>query len=203
MPSQPWLKAALLLSAVCCGPTYAQAQWQLLPQSQTKTGNPALPSWQPLTPNSPGAGSRQPSQPAAPQWQHLPTPAPGSGQAPVLWKPVAPGEQQASPPTTSQAPQRQPPTSQAEADALLKSLEPPADSYLPLIRLGQLPTAAVWSDAAFQVSGQQVSPASGGASGGTGNQNYSLRGDLQLTDTLLLSAYWTYWEDGLYKAPAS
>ena len=198
MPSQSWLRAACLLAAINHGPALAQAQWQQLPQNQTKTGGQTLPSWQPLNPNSPGAGSRQPSQPAAPQWQHLPTPAPGSGPAPVLWKPVAPSEQHALPPPTSQAP-----TSQAEADALLKNLEPPADSYLPLIRLGQLPTAAVWSDAAFQVSGQQVSPASGGASGGTGNQNYSLRGDLQLTDTLLLSAYWTYWEDLLYKAPES
>lgn len=111
----------------------------------------------------------------------------------MLWKPVAPGEKQSLPP----------PTSQAEADALLKGQEPPADSYLPLIRLGQLPTAAVWNDGTFQISIQQVSPTSGGASGGSGNQNYSLRGDFALLDNLLLSAYVTYADDPLYKAPAS
>lgn len=104
-----------------------------------------------------------------------------------------PGEKQSLPP----------PTSQAEADALLKGQEPPADSYLPLIRLGQLPTAAVWNVATFQISIQQVSPTSGGASGGSGNQNYSLRGDFALLDNLLLSAYLTDADDPLYKAPAS
>ena len=95
------------------------------------------------------------------------------------------------------------PLTLAEVQHTLAQLPNQPSDYSPLVKLGQLPTATLWNDATFQVTGQQVSPLSGGASGGSGNQNYSLRGDLQLTDTLLLSAYWTYWEDGLYKAPAS
>ncbi len=75
--------------------------------------------------------------------------------------------------------------------------------YAPLLRLGQLPTATFWNDATFQISTQQVSPFGGGDANGTGNQNYALRGDLQLTERLLFSAYYTYADDPLYKAPAS
>jgi len=75
--------------------------------------------------------------------------------------------------------------------------------YAPLLRLGQLPTATFWNDATFQISTQQVSPFGGGDANGTGNQNYALRGDLQLTEKLLISAYYTYADDPLYKAPAS
>ncbi len=77
-----------------------------------------------------------------------------------------------------------------------------ASDYVPLLRLGQLPTASFWSDASFQISTQQVSPFGGGDANGTGNQNYALRGDLELTEKLLFSAYYTYADDPLYKAPA-
>lgn len=82
MPSQPWQKAICLLAAIGCGPACAQPQWQVLPQKETKTGNPVLPRWQQLSPESSGAA--KPSQPATPRWQPLPTPAPGSTPAPVL-----------------------------------------------------------------------------------------------------------------------
>ena len=82
MPSQPWQKAICLLAAIGCGPACAQPPWQVLPQQETKTGNPVLPRWQQLSPESSGAA--KPSQPATPRWQPLPTPAPGSTPAPVL-----------------------------------------------------------------------------------------------------------------------
>ena len=161
MPSQPWLGAAALLAAICSGPAYAQPQWQPVPQSQTKTGSPATPGWKPLTPA--GSGAAQPSQPSAPQWKLLPAPAPGSGPAPVIWQPVAPGEQQASPPPTSQTPQRQgpprqPPTSQQEAQSLLRNLPLSWADYPPLLRLGMLPTASVLESSDFQITIGQVSP---------------------------------------------
>ena len=201
MPSQPWLGAAVLLAAVCSGPAYAQPNWQVLPQAQTKSGSQATPGWQPLSPGSSGAA--KPGQPAAPQWKPVPTPAPGSGPAPVVWQPVAPGEKQSLPPPSGQAPKRQPPTSQAEAQALINGLEPPAESYTTLIRLGQLPTANGIETGNDQIIFQQVSPFGGGAAGGSGNQNYLLRGDFSLSETLQVSAYYTYADDPLYNAPAS
>ena len=201
MPSQPWLGAAVLLAAVCSGPAYAQPNWQVLPQAQTKSGSQATPGWQPLSPGSSGAA--KPGQPAAPQWKPMPTPAPGSGPAPVVWQPVAPGEKQSLPPSSGQAPKRQPPTSQAEAEALIQRLEPPADSYSTLIRLGQLPTANGLESGNDQIIFQQVSPLGGGAAGGSGNQNYLLRGDFSLSENFQISAYYTYADDPLYSAPAS
>jgi hypothetical protein len=90
----------------------------------------------------------------------------------------------------------------AVQDRLAQLPNQPSD-YVPLIRLGQLPTATLWNDANFQISTQQVSPAGGGDASGSGNQNYALRGDLQLTEKLLVSAYYTYADDPLYNAPAS
>ncbi len=133
----------------------------------------------------------------------MPTPAPGSGPAPVVWQPVAPGEKQSLPPSSGQAPKRQPPTSQAEAEALIQRLEPPADSYSTLIRLGQLPTANGLESGNDQIIFQQVSPLGGGAAGGSGNQNYLLRGDFSLSENFQISAYYTYADDPLYSAPAS
>jgi len=127
MPSQPSLGAACLLAAISCSPAYAQPQWQLLPQNQTKAGNQALAS-----------------QPASPQWQLLPAPAPGSGPAPVIWQPVAPGEQQALPPPTGQTaprqvPRRQPPHQPARGPI-------PAAHVAPL--LGRLSASTAAGDAA-------------------------------------------------------
>ena len=196
MPNQLWLKAACLLAAISYGPAWAQPQWQVLPKSEAKTDSPALPRWQPLSPNS--SGTAKPSPPAAPRWQPLPTPVPGSAPAPVLWKPVPPSEQNTPPAATSQSPQRQPPTSQAEAQALLRTLPLSSADYQPLLRLGMVPTASVLESNDFQITIGQVSPFSTGEGGGTGLQNYWGFIELGLAENLQLSAYYTQADDPLY-----
>jgi hypothetical protein len=81
---------------------------------------------------------------------------------------------------------------------LLDSQLPSWDDYLPLLRLGQLPTTALVPEALGQLSFQQVSPGNGGAAGGTGNQNYGFRADYGLTPALMASAYYTYADDPLF-----
>jgi hypothetical protein len=91
----------------------------------------------------------------------------------------------------------------AEVQDLLASQLPSRDDYLPLLRLGQLPTANGLETGNDQIIFQQVSPLGGGAAGGSGNQNYLLRGDFSLSEKLQISAYYTYADDPLYNAPES
>lgn len=171
----------------------AAINWQTL-KPLTGFAKPA--SWQPTAFN----GGR--ATDGAHSFWGPPRNAGPSAKPALSWSPVAAADvlNTAGLPVN---PAKTAPLTLAEVQHTLAQLPNQPSEYSPLVKLGQMPTATVWSDATFQVTGQQVSPASGGASGGTGNQNYSLRGDLQLTDTLLFSAYWTYWEDLLYKAPAS
>jgi hypothetical protein len=81
---------------------------------------------------------------------------------------------------------------------LLDSQLPTWADYLPLLRLGQLPTARLIPEAFGQLSFQQVSPGDGGEANGTGNQNYGARFDYGLTPALMASAYYTYADDPLY-----
>jgi hypothetical protein len=81
---------------------------------------------------------------------------------------------------------------------LLDSQLPTWADYLPLLRLGPLPTTALVPEALAQLSFQQVSPGDGGAAGGSGNQNYGFRFDYGLTPAVMVSAYYTYADDPLY-----
>jgi hypothetical protein len=103
---------------------------------------------------------------------------------------VIPAPEAAEPPA--------PPRSLAEVQELLDSQLPTWADYLPLLRLGQLPTARLIPEAFGQLSFQQVSPGDGGEANGTGNQNYGARFDYGLTPALMASAYYTYADDPLY-----
>ena len=133
---------------------------------------PLPPGWEPLTPSE--------AQPAAAPlpWQLVPTAE------------VIPAPEAAEPPA--------PPRSLAEVQELLDSQLPSWDDYLPLLRLGQLPTTALVPEALGQLSFQQVSPGDGGEAGGSGNQNYGFRADYGLTPALMASAYYTYADDPLF-----
>jgi hypothetical protein len=103
---------------------------------------------------------------------------------------VIPAPEAAEPPA--------PPRSLAEVQELLDSQLPTWADYLPLLRLGPLPTTALVPEALAQLSFQQVSPGDGGAAGGSGNQNYGFRFDYGLTPAVMVSAYYTYADDPLY-----
>ncbi|MBM5802371.1 MAG: hypothetical protein FJ077_16500, partial [Cyanobacteria bacterium K_DeepCast_35m_m2_023] len=166
---------------------------------------PAQVRWQPVAPTPIGAGpafvpvpgSATPA--AAPIWRPVVSAegtaaAGGAGPAEAargpVWKPVPPGEETliapATPPTGLG-----PPLTLAEAEERRQDLPPPADSYPPLLRLGQLPVATFLEDGYATLSFQQVSPGSGGVGGGTGNQNYGFRADLSVNSKLLVSAFYT------------
>ena len=137
---------------------------------------PLPPGWEPLTPSE--------AQPAAAPlpWQLVPTAE------------VIPAPEAAEPPA--------PPRSLAEVQELLDSQLPTWADYRPLLqplRIGQLPTAVLLPDDQLQFSAQQVSPTDGGAAGGTGVQNYAVRGELMLNPNLMVSGFWTYADDPLYK----
>ena len=158
--------------------------------------------WQPAQPSP---ASPQPE----PVWA---TPAPGTAPLPPGWEPLTPSEAQpaAAPlpwqlvpaaeviPAPEAAEPPAPPRSLAEVQELLDSQLPTWADYLPLLRLGPLPTTALVPEALAQLSFQQVSPGDGGAAGGSGNQNYGFRFDYGLTPAVMVSAYYTYADDPLY-----
>ena len=190
----PSRSAAWLLLA--CAPPSLALEWQ----PAAPTGQPAPPLAAPQWRETESPTTPDPTAPAPPLWEPAPpsdTPAsdppPSSG---LQWEPVAPGQD--IPPPTAAAPPAPAPASLAEVQALLDNLPATWGDYLPLLRLGQLPTAALVPEAIGQLSFQQVSPGNGGAAQGTGNQNYGFRADYGLTPALMASAYYTYADDPLF-----
>jgi len=181
--------AAALLSLGSSGlgePGWSHPQWQPLAPSAAGSGVPSSPTgWSPV-PASP-----DPAQPGA-SWQPVAPGDPGSSAAPQ-WAPVPTGDPALAPPTGASAP-----TSAAEAEAVLAGLLPGRADYLPLLRLGPLPTAWVLDESLAQLNFQQVSPGDAGAASGTGNQNYGFRADVGLSSTLLISLFYTYADDPLF-----
>ena len=189
------------------------------------------PQWQRVNrpdPTGPDQSSKGPIS-GAPRWQPVPTTT-GSSK-PLVWQPVAPTAEDANDPIAgfgarpgtvvpgskpmvaprdprragvpSQAqPMAGPPTSPAEAQALLDGLKPTAADYTPQLRLGEaVPTAQQLSDQQSQLSFFQLAPFGGakqGGGGGTGNQNYAARLDAGLTDQVQISAFYSVADDPLY-----
>lgn len=188
LPSSKRFAAWLLLA---CAPPSLAMEWQPyepLPDPVT----PQEPRWKETeSPSSPDA-SIEPST-----WEQLPpedTPAsPG-----LQWEAVVPGQEIEAP--SPDEPSLATPESLVEVQELLGKLPATWDDYLPLLRLGQLPTASLVPEALGQLSFQQVSPGDGGQANGTGNQNYGFRADYGLTPRLMVSGYYTYADDPLYAA---
>ena len=158
--------------------------------------------WQPAqpTPASPvpepaWAAPAPQTAPLAPGWEPISPTDSQPPAAPLSWQPVPAAE--VIPPPSAAEPLA-PPRSLAEVQELLDSQLPSWDDYLPLLRLGQLPTTALVPEALGQLSFQQVSPGDGGEAGGSGNQNYGFRADYGLTPALMASAYYTYADDPLF-----
>ena len=187
--------------------------------------------WQRVASPDP-SGSGAPSSPAgqgSPRWQPIPAAA-GPSQG-VVWHPVDPtapgGDAEIPEPgpkavtgapgmskKTSSAhspqtgalsqgrPMAGPPSSQAEAQALLDGLVPTAADYSPQLRLGEaVPTAQQLSEQQIQLNVFQLAPFGGGkqgGGGGTGNQNYAARLDAGLSDQVQFSAFYSVADDPLY-----
>ena len=170
---------------------------------------PAQVRWQPAAPSPAGAsplfvpmpGSAMPA--SQPVWRPVlitegttgDTPA-AAGRGPI-WKPVPPGEETLIAPAPAEQPLG-PPITLAEAEERHQELAPAWADYLPLLRLGQLPTAVLPEEGGDQVSFQQVGPGSGGEAGGSDNQNYGFRADVVINRDFLVSAYYTYADDPLF-----
>ena len=185
----PVAAALLSLGSSSLGePGWAQPQWQpLAPAPGSTTASPQ--GWNPVPPTT------DPGLPGA-SWQPLPPGDPGSS-TPPQWAPVPEGDPSLAPPPEASA-SASGPASAAEAEAVFAGLLPNRADYLPMLRLGPLPTAWVLDESLAQLSFQQVSPADGGAPGGSGNQNYGFRADVGLSRALLLSLTYTYADDPLF-----
>ncbi len=217
---KPWAVAGLLVSQAWTTPALASPHWTDQPKGKALATTSL--NWRALPP-LPGFAKPARWQPvafvafkpagdqglASPFWSQ-PRNAQLNGQLngqsaakPALaWRPLAAADV-VDPSGLPVNPKKPAPLSLAAVQHNLAQLPNQSHDFVALIRLGQLPTATLWNDASFQISTQQVSPTSGGAAKGSGNQNYALRGDLQLTDKLLFSAYYTYADDPLFNAPAS
>jgi len=213
---KPWAAAGLLLGQAWSAQALASPHWTDQPKGRA-LAQPSL-NWRALPPLPGFAQSgrwqaavfegfkpwleqgRDPRLPN-PFWSQPPN---GSVAAkpPLAWSPVATAEVLDSAGLPVNPAKPAPLSLEAVRHNLAQLPNQPSD-FVPLLRLGQLPTATLWPDAAFQISTQQVSPSNGGAANGSGNQNYAIRGDLQLTDQLLFSAYYTYADDPLYNAPTN
>ena len=177
--SRPWLIALVGLSS----PALA-LEWQ--PAQPTPASPVPEPAWAAPAPQT---------APLAPGWEPISPTDSQPPAAPLSWQPVPAAE--VIPPPSAAEPLA-PPRSLAEVQELLDSQLPSWDDYLPLLRLGQLPTTALVPEALGQLSFQQVSPGDGGEAGGSGNQNYGFRADYGLTPALMASAYYTYADDPLF-----
>ncbi|MCP9822197.1 hypothetical protein [Cyanobium sp. L1E-Cus] len=187
----PVAAALLSLSSSSLGePSWAQPQWQpLAPAPGSDAASPQ--GWNPVPPTT------DPGLPGA-SWQPLPPGDPGSSTQPQ-WAPVPEGDPSLAPPPEAST-SASAPASAAEAEAVFAGLLPNRADYLPMLRLGPLPTAWFLDESLAQLSFQQVSPGDGGAAGGSGNQNYGFRADVGLSRALLLSLTYTYADDPLYAA---
>jgi hypothetical protein len=117
----------------------------------------------------------------------------------VVWEPLPAGADPMPQPTPSDRNRPQPPTSAAEAESHLKTLTPQPVDYPPLLRLGPaVPTANQLGDQQGQMSAYTLSPFTGGAASGTGNQNYALRLDGGINEVLQMSAFYSNADDPLY-----
>ena len=74
----------------------------------------------------------------------------------------------------------------------------PADFLRPLTLGPAVPTANQLPAQEVQISAYSLSPFSGGAASGTGNQNYAARLDAALSERLQLSAFYSQADDPLY-----
>ena len=177
--SRHWLIALVGLS-----PPALALEWQ--PAQPTPASPVPEPAWAAPAPQT---------VPLAPGWEPISPTDSQPPAAPLSWQPVPAAE--VIPPPSAAEPLA-PPRSLAEVQELLDSQLPSWDDYLPLLRLGQLPTTALVPEALGQLSFQQVSPGDGGEAGGSGNQNYGFRADYGLTPALMASAYYTYADDPLF-----
>ena len=177
--SRHWLIALLGLS-----PPALALEWQ--PAQPTPASPVPEPAWAAPAPQT---------APLAPGWEPMGPTDSQPPAAPLSWQPV-PAAELILPPSAAEP--LAPPRSLAEVQELLDSQLPSWDDYLPLLRLGQLPTTALVPEALGQLSFQQVSPGDGGEAGGSGNQNYGFRADYGLTPALMASAYYTYADDPLF-----
>ena len=177
--SRHWLIALLGLS-----PPALALEWQ--PAQPTPASPVPEPAWAAPAPQT---------APLAPGWEPISPTDSQPPAAPLSWQPV-PAAELILPPSAAEP--LAPPRSLAEVQELLDSQLPSWDDYLPLLRLGQLPTTALVPEALGQLSFQQVSPGDGGEAGGSGNQNYGFRADYGLTPALMASAYYTYADDPLF-----
>ena len=179
-PSAGLYRSCLTALVACQAPAAVALQWGPVEPPPEPL---APPQWREITP-----------PPAPPGWDLL---NPAEPQSPGLrpWQLVPASEVIAPPSSKDAAP---PLLSLAQVQDLLATQLPSRDDYLPLLRLGQLPSASLIPEAFGQWSFQQVSPADGGAANGTGNQNYGARFDYGLTPALMASAYYTYADDPLY-----
>ena len=177
--SRHWLIALVGLS-----PPALALEWQ--PAQPTPASPVPEPAWAAPAPQT---------APLAPGWEPMGPTDSQPPAAPLSWQPV-PAAELILPPSAAEP--LAPPRSLAEVQELLDSQLPSWDDYLPLLRLGQLPTTALVPEALGQLSFQQVSPGDGGEAGGSGNQNYGFRADYGLTQALMASAYYTYADDPLF-----
>lgn len=226
--SRRWANSALVVATLALQPVQAQPSWQAIPAQPFPGGQPApgLPQWQRIIPD-PIPGGRK----GSPIWQPLPGAGAAGPSRQLVWQPVAPVAAESKPGIASPGakpgrvlpqtwtrttsadplpsgsanqakPIARPPTSAAEAQALLDGLKPTAADFTPQLRLGEaVPTAQQLGDQQGQFSVFQLAPLGGakqGGGGGTGNQNYAARLDAGITDQVQISAFYSVADDPLY-----
>ena len=159
----------------------AQSMWEPL----TLTKSEQL-RWQPLPPDAPRTTSVD--------WKQVSTTNKESSS--IVWEPMD-DENDTLITTRNQRPQ-----SIEEAEHLLDLVQPSAEDYYPLLRLGpSFPTA----NQVNEVQGAQMSfyqlaavAGSGVDGGGTGNQNYVGRLDVGVNDKIQISGFYSEADDPLF-----
>ncbi|MEB3354159.1 MAG: hypothetical protein VKM34_07985 [Cyanobacteriota bacterium] len=137
---------------------------------------------------------------AQPRWEPVPSYTATEHQPP-RWE-LVPEDQVIAEPRVPDAPAQPLAQGPTEVVQALQSEPIPADFLRPLTLGAAVPTANQLPEQELRLSAYQLSPFTGGAAGGTGNQNYVLRLDASISERLQLSAFYSTADDPLY-APIS
>ncbi len=203
------LGGAVIMQAIQLSACQAQVVWEILPKENQKS----RPSVQQISETSGSKVRKEFSRDASQNDWSLIAPSEskemnewksieegeGSGQKDLLWETVPDVDVLLDQERLENSSSFEIPNSFDEAEAMLNTLFPQPDDFIPPLQLGQaVPTANQLLAHEHRFSTFQLSPFKTGESGGTGNQNYAARFDMGITDKVQLSGFVSQADDPLH-----
>ena len=109
----------------------------------------------------------------------------------IIWEPISPKDATAIPPSDKESNASFiPPSNLKEAEAIFKNIPVQPSDFKPLLDISHaIPTASVLSQEDWRLISTTISHLNN--TGGTGNQNYAIKLDYGLSDSLQISGFYS------------